>query len=406
MALDYFALSAATDSGLFQATTDIVTNTDKRDLSDMLDLLAIADTPFINRIGWGAESAAQKIEWIYENLGPGYVIVGSGAASTATSIQISTVEGLTTAEAAKQLQSGTILYGYNSTNGEHAFFVVVSTGTDGEIEIEVLSSITGVSQSTDIAAGDYLYILGAAANEASLPRTGNWRPRALAENYFTILRQDVQISGSMQETEMYAIGREDLHQIAMRLKEMQRDRERMALYSLGVAVSSTNPRSTTEASLLKGALGFLASQTGSEIDTTTTTLTESAVNTVVGACWESGANKLTFYGHKDQCAKFTQWDKNRIRTAVNEGRGGGYITKYLCEVPMEIDIVPLKKVPKNIAFLIDDTKCKLRAKRNRKAIMKKLGAKGDFDEWQILSEFSMEMKGYNLHQHGIFTKLS
>ena len=401
MALDYHALSAATDSGLFQATTDIVTSTDKRDLSDMLDLLAIAETPFINRIGWGAESAAQKIEWIYEDLGPGYVVVGSVMGSGGTSLQISTVEGLTTAQAAKQLQTGTILYAYNSTDGEHAFYVVVSAGTDGECEIEVLSSLAGTTAATSLIAGENVYILGAAANEGSLPRTGNWRARALAENYFTILRQDVQITGSMKETDMYAIGREDLHQIAMRLKEMQREREKMVLYSFGVG-----PRSTTEATLLKGALGFLSGQTGSEIDTSTTTLTESAVNTVVGACWESGANKLTFYGHKDQCAKFTQWDKNRVRTAVNESRGGGYITKYLCEVPMEIDIVPLKKVPKNIAFLIDDTKCKVRAKRNRKALMEKLGKKGDSEEWQIISEFSFEMKGYNLHQHGIFTRLS
>lgn len=401
MALDYHALSAATDSGLFQATTDIVSYTDKRDLSDMLDLLAIADTPFINRVGWGPDSAAQKIEWIYEDLGPGYVVVASAVGSAGTSVQIGTVEGLTTAQAAQQLQTGTILYGYDSTDGEHGFFVVVSVGTDGECELEVLSSLAGTTQSTDIAATDKLFILGAAANEGSLPRTGNWRARALAENYFTILRQDVQITGSMKETDMYAIGREDLHQIAMRLKEMQREREKMVLYSFGVG-----PRSTTEATLLKGALGFLSGQTGSEIDTSTTTLTEAAVNAVVGACWEAGANKLTFYGHKDQCAKFTQWDKNRIRTAVNESRGGGYITKYLCEVPMEIDIVPLKKVPKNIALLIDDTKCKLRAKRNRKAVMEKLGKKGDSDEWQILSEFSFEMKGYNLHQHGLFTKLA
>jgi hypothetical protein len=71
MANDYYATSSApTDRGLSQSTLDIVSSTDKRDVSDMLDLLALADTPFINRIGWGSPFAATKIEWLSEDLGP------------------------------------------------------------------------------------------------------------------------------------------------------------------------------------------------------------------------------------------------------------------------------------------------------------------------------------------------
>ena len=400
MALDYHSINAATGRGLAQATTDVVSGTEKKDVSDMLDLLAIAETPFINRIGWGEETGGLKIEWISEDLGPGYVVAGSVKASAGVSLQIATVEGLTTAEASRQIQTGTVLYHY-SADGEHCIMLVVSCGSDGELEIEVLSTAVTFSVNTSTTAGDKLYIIGAVANEASLPRSGNWRTRVLNSNVFTILRQDVQISGSMAATDMYAIGKEDQHQILMRLKEMQREREKSALLSVKVT-----PRSVTEASLMHGALGFLAAQTGSEIDITTTALTESAVNTVVGACWESGATSLAFYGALTQTAKFTQWDKTRIRTTINEGKGGGYITKYLCECGIELDIVPLKKFPTNIAFVIDDSKCKLRAKKGRKAIMEKLGKAGDMDDWQIISEFSMEMKGYNLHQHGLFTKLT
>jgi hypothetical protein len=211
----------------------------------------------------------------------------------------------------------------------------------------------------------------------------------------------VQISGSMAATDMYAIGKEDQHQILMRLKEMQREREKSALYSVKVT-----PRAVGEASLMHGVLGFLAGTTGTEIDITTTALTESAVNTVVGACWESGANNLVWFSSLNQAAKFTQWDKTRIRTTINDSKGGGMITRYLCECGIELEIVPMKKVPHNLAFIIDTGKVKLRAKKGRKAIMEKLGKAGDMDDWQILSEFTMEMKGYNLHQHGMFTKLA
>jgi len=401
MAVDYHAIAAGTNRGSAQATTDIVSLTDKRDVSDMLDLLAIDYTPFINRIGWGPESGATGIEWISEDLGPGYVTAGSVMASAGTSLQISTCEGLTTAEAARQLQTGTILYHYSSTDGEHSIIALISVGTDGELETEVLSSATGASVSTSTSAGDKLFILGAAANEGSLPRTGNWRSRVVNSNGFSILREDVQITGSQKATDMYAIGREDTHQLRMRLHQLSRDREKQALYGMAVT-----PRSTTEASLMNGALGFLIGQGGSNIDTSTTSLTEAAVNAVVGACWESGASNLTFFGNLDQTAKFTQWDKGRIRMSQEDRKGGGMISHYLCECNIEIEIVPMRKVPNNIAFVLDTSKIRMRAKKGRKGIMEKLGKAGDFEDWQIISEFSFEMKGYNLHQHGLFTRLA
>ena len=108
----------------------------------------------------------------------------------------------------------------------------------------------------------------------------------------------------------------------------------------------------------------------------------------------------------EQTAKFTRWDKNRIRTRINDGKGGGQITSYLTESGIELDLVPMAYVPTNLAFVVDTSKIKLIAKKNRKAIMEKLGKRGDFDAWQILSEFSMEMKGHNLGQHGGFFNLA
>jgi len=402
MAVDYHAMAAATNRGCAQATTDIVTNTDKRDVSDMLDLLALADTPFINRIGWGSPSGATKIEWLSEDLGPGWIAVSGALPSGITSL-IADSAGLamTCAEAVKQVQTGTFMYHYSSTDGDHALYAAICVHADGSIAIEGLSAQAFTSKESSITAGDKFYILGAVANEGSLPRTGKWRARAIRTNQFTILRQDVQITGSQKETDMYAISREDLHQIRMRLKEMQRERERMALYSPG-----QETRGTTEVSVNKGVLGFLNTESGSHIDSTTTTLTPSAMNAVVNHCWDYGANQLTFFGSIGQVAKFTQWDIDRIRMAPRDKRGGGNITYWMSEAGIEIELVPMRQVPTNLAFVVDTSRIQLRAKKNRKAIMEKLGKAGDFEDWQILSEFSMEMKGYDHAQHGMFTALS
>lgn len=399
---DVYSINAATNRGLPQATTDIVSDTDRRDVSDVLDLLALADTPFINRIGWGAPFAAQKIEWLSEDLGPGWVASSVAAGSAAGSfIADSAGLAIITAEAIKQIQTGTVLYHYSSTDGEHGLYVADAVAEASIGTTALCTDANAAATQTSIIAGDKIYILGALVNEASLPRTGLWRARAIRENYPTILRQDVQISGSMKETDMYAIGGEEMHQIRMRLKEMQRERERMALYGPGMSV-----RSTTNPTINKGVLGFLLASGAPGVDNSTTTLTPSAMNTVVNDCWNYGANNLTFFGDINQCAKFTQWDIDRIRMAPRDGRGGGNITWWMSEAGIEIEIVPMRQVPTNMAFVVDVSKIQLRAKRNRKALMEKLGRAGDFEDWQIISEFSMEMKGYDHGQHGMFSRLS
>lgn len=404
MAISYHAMTAATDASKPMFTPPDMVLSDglqKRDVSDMLDLLALADTPFLNRVTWGPESGGLEIEWITENLGPGYVVAqaAKGTGDTEISILFTTVEGmLTTIEAVKQLTTGTMLYGYDSGNGEHGIMFLDSI-SEASCTLEWLSGVTGFT-CLSVTAADKLYVLGAVANEGSLPREGQARDRGQCSNQFNILRKDVSITGSMANSDYYAVSREDRHQILMRLKEMQRERERVCLYS------GSRARTSTIAGTMHGCLGFLASQAGTHIDTSTTSLLETSANNVINELWENGSRNLSFFGALKQIAKFTQWDKNRIRMRPNEGLGGGHITTYLSESGIEIELIPMAKVPVNIAFMLDTSKIHPRAKRNRKAIMEQLGKKGDFDAWQIISEFSMEMRGYNLGQHGMFTKLS
>ena len=377
----------------------IVDGTQKRDISESLDLLALADTPFINRVGWGPESGGHKIEWMTEDLGPGVFTQEAVTVSVDLSMVVCSIDGLDASDAIYQIREGSVFYSWDSTEATHMMGVVVSmpalaAATDTSIHV---SWISGAK--TSMPALQKHYILGAVANEGSTPGKPGPRQRAFCSNAFVILREDVQITGTMKSTDMYVIGREDRHQILMRLKELQRNREATALYS------TTIPKTSVIAGTISGVFGFLNSQTGGHIDTSTYALTETAVNTVVSKVWEYGGRNLSFFGHIDQTAKFTRWDKNRIRTRVNEGKGGGRITSYLTESGIEIDLIPMANVPTNLAFVLDTSKIQLRAKRGRKAIMEKLGKMGDFDDWQILSEFTLEMKGYNLKQHGMFTKL-
>ena len=410
-ATDEHALTTVAGRASYQGTTKtapfgIVANTDKRDVSDMLDLLALADTPFINKIGWGPDCGSTTLEWISEDLGKGYIQNAVALSDGVLSISINSTDGTEIADMALQITRGTVMYYFQSLDATHVLDIVTSynaggtpVATTGTLIVSTLAA-GGFSAISTVAVDTKFYILGNIANEGSRPNEAQPRQRVLASNPFTIIRKDVAITGSMKANDFYAIGREDKHQILMRMKEMQRERERSALYSGSVA------RTSVGASLMNGCLGFLIGRSGDHIDITTRVLTESAFNTVVGAVWENGGNNLTAYGDRTNIGKFTQWDRNRIRTRVNDTKGGGHITSYMSEVGIEVDLVPMRNVPKNILFVLDTSKCKMRAKRGRKAILEKLGKMGDFDDWQMLTEFSMEMKGFNLGQHGMFTKLS
>ncbi len=388
----------------------IVSDTQRRDVSEQLDLLALDETPFVNAIGWGPESGGVVIEWLSEELGPMKLRQISTTASAWTSFVVTTIDGLTGSDSLYQLKQGSLLYKYCSAKagtGGHALAVVTSTpaagGTGTSVTISIISTGHGaavLSDTCSIVSGELWYVIGAFANEGSIPNQPMPRQRAVLTNCFTILRQDVQITGTMQSTDMYAIGREDRHQMRLRLRELARERERAAFHSGYLAKTSGL------AGLMNGVLGFLGTQSGTHIDTSTTSLTETAINDLVSFIWEYGGRNLTFFSNISQTAKFTRWDKNRIRTRINDRVGGGRITSYLTESGIELDLMPCAHFPTNLAYIIDTSKVRLRAKRGRRGIMEKLGKMGDFDDWQILSEFSMEMRGYNQRQHGMLTRLT
>jgi hypothetical protein len=389
------------------AAWGVNTDTQMRDVSEILDLLALAETPFINAVGWGPETGGTVIEWISEDLGPGYIknLSAGGSGAVGLSLILNSIDGVQGSDLAKQLHEGTVLYVYNSEDAYHNIRVITSEPAVSDANVTIHASALHIlgdygTGMTTVNANTNWYILGNVQNEGSIPGYGKPRQRKVLSNAFAILREDVNITGSMRNTDMYVIGKEDAHQIKMRLKEMQREREKIALYSAYLAKTSIS------AGLPNGVFGFLNTQSGTHIDRSTTALTETAVNNIVRYIWERGGRNLKVFGHINQTAKFTRWDKNRIRIRVNEKRGGGYITSYLTEAGIELDLVPMGNVPENLMFILDTSKIRLRAKKNRKAVMEMLGKAGDFDAWQIISEFSIEMRGYNLAQHGMFTLLT
>ena len=378
-------------------TQSITSNTNVRDVSSMLDLWAHKWTPVLNRLDWADESGGLVIEWVTEHLGFGYVVNSATVTSAGTSFVIASgTGGLSKANQMKQLQEGTMLYA-NKDDGSATFYVCTSVPATGTVTFSCL-----LHTSSTITADSKIYIIGHFVNEGSDPFSDVSRARTLLSNKFAILRKDIKISGSQANTDMYAVGNEPDHQMTMRLLEMQREREWSVLYSTGQG------RSATVASYIYGAFGFLNSvSTNDWVDTTSTSITESAINTMAARLWDNGATgPLALIGHSNQVRKFTTWDQNRVRTTPDARMGGHYITSYLTDSNIMLDLIPLRKAPVNLLFMLDLPSIKLRAKKNRKLIAEKLARTGDYDRWQILSEYTLEMRGYEKGMHAMWDALT
>ena len=385
-------------SSAYDTKTGITASTDKRDVSQLLDLWAHKNTPLLNRISWGAESGGLGIEWVSEHLGFGYIQTSGALASDATAITVTTSGmGLTTADAVKQVQAGTLLYTHVSGDaGGDCFFVVASVSTDLVVEISQL-----VATSEAVAANSKLYIVGHYVNEGSEPFPDISRKRSLLSNTFSILRKDIKITGSMAATDMHAVANEPNHQMALRLLEMQFERERTVLFSKGQA------RTSVVASFMKGIYDFLDDYSGNDwVDASTTTLTESKFNALVAECWDNAGNPDLFVANKAQIRKFTQWDSDRIRTVPDARLAGHWVTRYLTDVGIEVELLPLRKSPVNLGFILDTSLIKLRAKKGRKLFVDKLAKVGDYDRWQLISEYTLEMRKAEMGAHGMFTELT
>lgn len=383
-------------SGAYTTQT-ITSGTNVPDISNVLDLWAHKWTPVLNRIKWIESSGGLKIEWVNEHLGWYYVVNSATIASAGTSFKITSVNAeVTRANQVKMIQEGTMLFAKKSAT-QHLFGIVTSAPSSGTITFSILAGT-----SSALTASSKIYIVGHFVNEGSDPFNDVSRARTLLSNKFAILRKDIKITGSQRNTDMYAVPNDMNHQMTLRLLEMQLERERSVLFSTGQA------RSSTAASYLYGFYGFLNSVSSDAwVDTSATSLTEDTFNDMVAEVYDNGGEgPLLFAADHAHTRLFTKWDSDRVRTVPDAKMGGHFVTRYLTDVGTEVELVPLRKAPRNLAFLIDLANVGLVPKKNRKLIVEPLAKVGDYDRYQMISEYSLELRGYSRGYHAMWTALT
>lgn len=377
-----------------ESTHDTVASTDVRDVSDVLDLLALADTPLINRLKWGSDCHNKIISWITENLGSGYIVLSGQVASDASYILVGTSGIGNITQALDQLHTGTILkYSKHASNG----YVVVEKPNNGS-NSSIIDFMSGTSCLLTAAAT--MFIVGSPVNEGSSPRIDRTRERAVASNKTEIFREDVRLTGTKMATEYHGVTNELQHQIEMRAKEYWRTLE------AAVILSKKDAGSSTETQTMGGIYDYLSGQSGSHIDATTTTLDENSLNAVCQAVFDKGGTPNVFLCGSKQARMINLFDRARVRVEQDSKIAGFSVKKYMTDLGVELDILISRWCPTRYAFVLNLEDINLRAMRGRKYLLEKLAKTGDFVNYQLISEVTLEFRGYGTAQHGMYTALT
>jgi hypothetical protein len=296
----------------------------------------------------------------------------------------------------RQVRTGTVLK-YNNQSIDLGYYIVREYTYTGSI---VWTGISGTSCSATVTDAATLFIVGNAVKEGSTPRLDATRPRQLCSNLTQIFREDIRMTGTRQAIEMYGVPNELRKQIGLRTQEYKRQVERTLI--LGYKHAGT----TAETQMMGGIYDFLRTQSGSHIDITTTTLTETKINDVAQAIFDKGGEPNTLLLGPKQARVIPTLERARVRVTQDSRVAGFYVTKYMTDLGVEMSILISRWVPKDFAFILDANKIKLMPMRGRKFNLEKLGKVGDYVEYELISEITMEIKGYTLGQHGMFAELN
>jgi hypothetical protein len=236
--------------------------------------------------------------------------------------------------------------------------------------------------------------------EGSTPRRDATRPRQICSNLTQIFREDIRMTGTRQAIEMYGVPNELRKQISLRTMEYKRSLERTLILGYKHAGSAA------ETQMMGGIYDFLRGQSGSHIDTSTTTMTETKINDICQAVFDNGGEPNTMVLGPKQARVIPTLERARVRVEQDSKVAGFYVNKYMTDLGVELSILISRWVPKKFAFILDANKIKMMPLRGRRFNLQKLGTVGDYVEYQLISEVTMEIKGYTLGQHGMFDFLS
>ena len=357
----------------------------KLDLSEVLSAILLDDTDFISTLGISGEAATQtKHSWIEDAL------------NATTAVQ----SGGSSAQQALGTTSGTNL----ELSASH---ITRSKITAGTLLKDAISGKTEIVQVTAVSAGSATVTRGYGATSAQTHAAGatweivsNPRPqgmdgpsdesttRALKHNFTQIFSKGVNLTGTALAIDHAGVSAEDDYQITLRLKELKRELDRTAI----MGVRAPNDVGASTYGTMGGLIDFIGFIAAGNVNGSAETLTPSVINTMAKQVFDDGGMPDMILVGGLQKQKISAFDQEYRRSTLDTRRAGFTVEEFVTDLGWNLRVVVDRWVPNDVCLVLDSSKLKIMPLNGRAFFLEQLAKTGDSVKWQIVGEYTMEVR--------------
>jgi len=353
-------------------------------LEDTVDAILLDQTTLLAVLGFGSGDAnpvtQTKHEWDEDELNP----------YTTTASRI--LEGDASATGSALVISG-------ATTGRITAGTLLRDQLSGKTEVVQVTAVSGVSATVTRGYGNSSqegHASGAVWDIIANPRPqGMEGPkdesvvRERKYNYTQIFSKGVRLTGTAIAIQHNGIAKEDSYQIAMRTKELLRELDRAVIMGYR---SATQPSDTAYGSM-GGLIDYINSASGGNQNSTAETLTPTVVNAMAKQVWDDGGEPDILVVGGTQKQKVSAFDKEYRRTTLDSRRAGFTVEEFVTDIDGKtLQIVVERWMPIDTVLVLDSSRIDIKPMQTRGFFLELLAKTGDFTPWQIVGEYTMEVK--------------
>lgn len=392
------------------ASWDITDRTEDRALDQTLWEMMCTKSKILDAIPDKGTIPEPRFEWIYRQPNT-QTVTCSGTASTdidgdadATTLVVSAINGVQVGSILRNKSRATPIGTYQVNETMQVTGVSSTTLTLQRNYNEPYGS-TANEGSTAHVAGDVYEVLYTPRQEGSSAGTNMWKATAIAENYTTTMDFYLTATGTQLARKMLLQGDQMAMQWEDRMIEMKNQISSALLYG------ALNPNATYVEGYdayirdMKGLFHWLTAS-GANVDYTTTTLSEEALNASFKSVMDDGGDPSDPYiilCNPARAQSISAFGADKVRTTWSEKRVGRQITEFVSDLGFVAEVIADPNVYSTDLAIVNKRKWGRHAFR---PFFKKEWVDGaDASYVRCLTEFTMSVVD-NTTAHACFTKLS
>lgn len=347
-------------------------------LDSMVDAILLDDANLLSVLGidYASPVTQTKHEWDEDTLNP-ITIMGANAAVLASATVIG-LSGSTTG----RITAGTLVK--DQLSGKYEVMQV--TAVNG-MSATVTRGFGGTSAETHAALAVYDIISNPRPQGMACPKDESMA-RTRPYNYTQIFSKGVNLTGTAIAIKHNGISSEDSYQIDGRTRELLRELDRTVI--MGIRAASNV--STTVYGTMGGLIDFIKHATGGNTCSTSETLTPSVLNTMAKQVFDDGGTPDLLVVGGTQKQKISAFDQEYRRSTMDARRSGYTVEEFVTDLGVNLRVIVDRWMPADCALILDSSRVKIKPLQGRAFFLEKMAKTGDREQWEVVGEYTMEVK--------------